>query len=267
MIRDKVIYCIGDSHVGFFSGSDELAPQWPAMSKDILPFFKTFHLGPILAYNLCKWKTKTKGREKLFSILRCDILPKSRIMLCFGEIDCRAHLLKQKEHQEKSEMQIVQDCAERYFSVASELKEKGHEVIIWNVIPSTQLTIGGKYPTYGSGADRIRITKLLNELIRQLCLSHDMKFISIFDDLLDQNGLPESNYYVDSIHLSQKALNLATKKLKEAMSDLDFTMPSGPVKNSNDGKTFINSLNLMRRRIVLLYYVFQAYAMNLRKII
>ena len=61
----EVIYCIGDSHVSFFSGKDAIVPCWPFPSEDMIPFFRTFRLGPVLAYNLVKVGTKTRGREAL----------------------------------------------------------------------------------------------------------------------------------------------------------------------------------------------------------
>jgi len=56
-----VIHCLGDSHVCFFSGQDRIF-QAGLPAKNILPFFRAWHLGPALAYNLVKPGSTSGGR-------------------------------------------------------------------------------------------------------------------------------------------------------------------------------------------------------------
>ena len=85
------IYCVGDSHVSFFSGVNLIQPLFPEKSIDYYPYFKTARLGPALAYNLCEEGTQSLGREKLFDFLQKRHVSDC-ILLSFGEIDCRAHI-------------------------------------------------------------------------------------------------------------------------------------------------------------------------------
>lgn len=55
------IYCIGDSHASFFSGYDRIQPSWPNKSTNKFSFLKNYRLGPVLAYNLCSFKTRSRG--------------------------------------------------------------------------------------------------------------------------------------------------------------------------------------------------------------
>jgi len=119
------IYCIGDSHASFFSGYDRIQLGWPNKTFNKKYFFlKSYRLGPVLAYNLCKFKTRSRGREKLLYILTHLIPLGSKVLFCFGEIDCRAHLLRQSEIQKRDIYDIVRECVDRYFSVIKDKKKK-----------------------------------------------------------------------------------------------------------------------------------------------
>ena len=214
---NKVIYCIGDSHVSFFSGTDKIQPLWPEASNDILSQFKTFRIGPVLAYNLCENDTKTKGREKLFDVIATAVPPEATILLCFGEVDCRAHLLKQAEVQKRDINDTVRECVDRYFLCIKEVLALGHELLIWNVIPSTRHVkiTNEEFPVYGTCAERNRVTKIFNECAQRLCKQTGCSFISIYDQLVDNQGSTQMEYFKDSIHLSQKVMPWVLKKIKD----------------------------------------------------
>jgi len=224
------IYCIGDSHINFFSGQNKAQSLWPKPSNDILPYFRTFRLGAILAYNLCEYGTRKKGRELLFALLDRDIPlqsrvipPEHKVLLCFGEIDCRAHLLKQSELKKKDLSTVVKECAERYFSVILEIDKLGYEVFVWNVIPSSKYDhIPNKeFPTFGTCLERNRATLLFNDSLSSLCSSSNVQFISIFGHLVDKKGLTRMEYYYDHVHLSQKAMPLALDRINPIVGGLN----------------------------------------------
>ncbi len=131
-----LIHCVGDSHANFFSGYDEPQPEWPGDGiKHKYDIFRCYRIGPVLAYNLCEVNTTMRGREKLLQLLEL-LQPGSHIMFCFGEIDCRAHIVLQSQKQNKPAEKIVKKAVERYFSVIREVKEMGFNPLIWNVVPS-----------------------------------------------------------------------------------------------------------------------------------
>jgi hypothetical protein len=222
-VPSEIIYCIGDSHIHFFSGWDRIGPEYPGIYYGRLPYFKSFRLGAVLAYNLCNTGTTTEGREKLFNILNFDVKPPAKILLSFGEIDCRVHLLKQRDIRKKPLQEIVAECVARYVSVIAEITSLGYEVLVWNVVPSSLTDIqDDRYGTYGSCVERNRVTKLFNDRLEEQCGSHQSKFISIFSKLVDENGLSKNEYYMDNIHISQKAMPLALEELKKQIPDFAF---------------------------------------------
>lgn len=219
--RIDTIYCIGDSHVSFFSGEDKIQPCYPERSNHLLSYFRVFRLGPVLAYNLSSYRTTTKGREQLFEVLKHRVPSKGwfqqgrKVLLCFGEIDCRAHLLRQAELQRRNITSVVEECIDRYARVILEIRQRGYRVLIWNVIPSSRLeTSSIDFPTYGTCKERNYVTQLFNTGLARMCSAWAIQFISIFDDLVDEQGLTRTEYYFDDFHLSQLAMPLTLQKMK-----------------------------------------------------
>ena len=202
------IYCIGDSHAGFFSGYDRMQPGWPNKSTNKYSFLKSYRLGPVLAYNLCNFKTRSKGREKLLYILTHFVPLGSKVLFCFGEIDCRAHLLKQSEIQRRDIHDIIRECVDRYFTVIKDTKKKGFDIIVWNVMPSGIIddALEKEYPFYGTNSERNKVSKYFNEYLKQKLEGIDILFIDIFDKLVFENFETNDSYYFDGVHLSQKAM-------------------------------------------------------------
>lgn len=77
------VNCIGDSHISAFfeKGIIHNHSQW--FKRDI---FNVNHAGPVLAFTL-------DAKESIINL--CKSVPKNeQILLCFGEIDCRAQVGK-----------------------------------------------------------------------------------------------------------------------------------------------------------------------------
>jgi len=219
----KTIHCIGDSHICFFFGSDVYEDTINGSS--LIPHFKIYHVGPSLAYNLCKSGTKVMGREKTFGVLENVIPVGSTVMLCFGEIDCRYHILRQAKKQNKDTRTIADDCIGRYFDFIKEIKAKGYEVLVWAVIPSAR-DYGYRdpiYPRLGTCAERNDLTRYFNERLENLLAGESIKFISIFEQLIDGGNITKDQFYIaDKVHISQKMMPAAIKELRNNLNDFDL---------------------------------------------
>ncbi|GHB90012.1 SGNH/GDSL hydrolase family protein [Cerasicoccus arenae] len=229
MSSAPVIHCIGDSHAGFFTGRDSIFPDNSEARP--LPFFKVYHLGPVLAYNLPETNTTTGGREKLFELLAEEIPTGAWVMTIFGEIDCRAHLLRQAEKQQRPINEIAAKCAERYFGVVREIRARGFQVIVYNAIPSLpekSSWADGKedeFPAYGTQAERNAAIRAYNDALRKLCNVESVPFLENFDLLVDESGKPQKAFYMDKIHLAQTAMPLTLERLQALFPDCDFRPP------------------------------------------
>jgi hypothetical protein len=189
-----MVHCIGDSHVFVFTGVD-------SGGRDNLPFFRTHRLGPFTAYNVIK------RVDLIHDTIKAHVKTGDIIMFCFGEIDCRVHLLKQSEIQQLPLDQVVDNCVQRYFNIFEITKQHGFQLMAWNVPPSSREHVeNGEFTTYGSCKERNEVSRLFNSRLQLRCQKHGVIFMSIFDKLLAEDGLTNPFYYLDNIHLSSKAI-------------------------------------------------------------
>jgi len=175
-VSNPLIYCIGDSHASFFAGADRIQPNWPTAADGYLPLFKVLKIGSSLAYSLSVEGSRTRGRELLFEVLETSVPQGAHVMLIFGEIDCRAHVLKQ--------------AARRSVPV--------------------------------SVVERNAAAKLFNQRLSEHCSEKGIRFLDIFDALVHRNGITNTWYYFDTIHLSQRAMPILLNRLSEILSELEL---------------------------------------------
>lgn len=225
------IHCIGDSHVSFFSGTDRLVPVWPERSVDRLPFFRTYRVGPALAWNLGRLETTARGREQTEEILRTAVPPGAPVLFLFGEIDCRYHLLKQAEKQGREVSELARECAEAYFHAAVAMAGANRTGSVFFCTPpasSTKRMEGPceAFPTTGSCVERNRVTGWFVERLGALCEEAGIPFVNLYSPVVGRKtGRTLSRYYRDEVHLAQRAMPLALAALRRAWPAFDGRLP------------------------------------------
>ena len=197
-----------------------MLPGWPTPTKNDIPSFVSYRLGAVLAYKLCDFGSTMHGREKLEEITR-GLPDGSTLLLCFGEIDCRMHLVKQAQKQQKSFEEVAAECAHRYFSQIVVLKKK-FKIIVWGVVPSTpsEVVLDPRYPHCGTSQERNGVSRLFNRGLERLAREHGVGFVSLFDHLLLDDGSTNPAYYIDQVHLSQRAMPLAVREFQKVFPSL-----------------------------------------------
>ena len=212
MDQRTVIHCIGDSHASFFSGYNVVQPTYPEISVNKYPFIKSYRLGAVLAYSLATSGTREEGREKLYDLVN-GLDRSSQLIFCFGEIDCRCHLIYQSELQGKSLNEVVENCIKKYFKVVDELMALGFNIAIWGAI-ATGSSDNVEYPMYGTEVQRNACTILFNKFAERECLARGIGFVSINKFLVRRNLTTKKNFYFDGVHLGKIALPIAFRELK-----------------------------------------------------
>jgi len=215
-----ILHCIGDSHASFFSGYDSIQPVFPKKSSNKYSFLKSYRLGAVLAYSLKNENTTENGREKLYRIVN-NLQEGANILFCFGEIDCRCHLIKQGEIQKKNINIIAKECVDSYTSVIKDIKNKNYNVIIWNVIPTSYVNSNPEYPHYGSHRERNKCTKIFNKYLKQFALENKIAYIDISKKLLIFN-YTKPYFLFDEVHLGQLAMPYFLKKIKQLYPEQKF---------------------------------------------
>lgn len=193
-----MIYTFGNSHSQTFTNSK---PGTFGLGENRTDKFISLSLGPTIAYNFYEHHYPTM----LNWIQQLNInKEKDYIMLIIGEVDCRWHLPYQAHIQNKKNEDIVKECIERYFRVYLDLKNKGYNLIGWGGHPST--TSGHNddqnEPVFGDCLTRNKISLLWNKLLKEKCEENNIPFVSIIEDLIDENGLTKMGYFSDYCHLS-----------------------------------------------------------------
>jgi len=115
---------------------------------------------------------------------------------------------------------VVEELAQNYFSVVEEVVALGYEVIVYNAIPSrikapTKSRQDPDYIAIGSCLERNAAAKLFNQGLAARCRDNEIHFLSTFEALVDAEGLTNTWYYFDTIHLSQHAMPIALNALRD----------------------------------------------------
>ena len=209
-----MIHCIGDSHSAVFSGEEAMQSCWPEPASNLLPEFKSYRIGPATAYQL---SNKQPIIESLIDSLELETTDK--LMFCFGEVDIRAHLIKQAREQDRPVNELVVECVERYINALSYYKKYGVQLIVWGPIASwneNKPYTGG--PSFGTNRERNMVTFAFNIALEYACIREGFKFISIFYDMLNEDETTKEEFLDDwegsHMHLSQRAMPTILEKFK-----------------------------------------------------
>jgi len=201
-----MIHCIGDSHSAVFSGVEEMQPCWPEPAANTLSNFKSYRIGPATAYQIIN---KQPIIESLIDSIDLDV--NDKLMFCFGEVDIRAHLIKQSKIQDKPVNDLVIECVDRYIKALSYYKKYNTEIVIWGPIASWSSEkeyTGG--PTFGTNQERNWTTFAFNLALQFACLNEGFKFVTIFYDMVTDSMKTIPDFLDDwegsHMHLSQRAM-------------------------------------------------------------
>jgi len=210
------IHCIGDSHSAVFSGEEKMQPVWPDRASNLIPYFESYRIGPSTAYQL---HNKQSIIESV--LLNPSVNENDKLMFCFGEVDIRAHLIKQSNLQNRSINDVVCECVSRYVNALLYYKKFNKEILIWGPIaswsdkkPYIDFQTKEPGPSYGSNIERNNVTKIFNQYLIDLCVENNFQFVSIFEKMLNNDGTTNPYYIMDHIHLSQNAMPLIINELK-----------------------------------------------------
>jgi hypothetical protein len=209
-----MIYCIGDSHSAVFSGEETMQPCWPEQAANKLPYFKSYRIGPATAYQL---NGKQIIIEQLIDSLNLTFGDK--LMFCFGEVDIRAHLIKQSKLQDRSILDVVLECVEKYIDAIKFYKRYNVPIIIWGPIASwcdVKKYTGG--PSFGTNQERNLVTSAFTTALQIACMKEGFEFVTIFFDMLkeDMTTIPDflDDWEGSHMHLSQRSMPTILKTFK-----------------------------------------------------
>ncbi len=218
--RHAPVICVGDSHASFFSGAHSFQFVWPEPSPQLLPHVSGYYIASALAYSLNRRGSSEQGIEKLENFLRSKSLVKgSTLMLSFGEIDLRNHVLNQAGEQGRPVESIVADCVEAYRHAVETTQAAGFRTMIW--APPASRADEGPYPhmfpTVGTEVERNAATRSFIAALRETMIPLGVPVISIFDEMIGPDLRSDGRYFMDSCHLNMAATPLAIEAIRRGL--------------------------------------------------
>lgn len=222
--RCAPVICVGDSHAAFFSGAHSFQFIWPEPSPQLLPHVSGFYIASALAYSLNRRDTSEQGLEKLENFLRSKTLVKGcALMLSFGEIDLRNHVIAQAREQGRPVEAIVADCVSAYRHAVELVQAAGFRAMIWAPPPSRadEAPYPHMFPTVGTEVERNAATRSMIEALRATMIPLGVPVISIFDEMVGPDLRSEGRYFMDSCHLNMAATPLAIAAMRRGLEAMN----------------------------------------------
>jgi hypothetical protein len=144
------------------------------------------------------------------------------ILLVFGEVDVRAHIVGQAEKQNRTIESITLEVVDRYFEAIMFLKNKGFKVAVFGCVAGYVVPEGHPGPPWphsGTLLQRNSATRLLNDSIESLCKSKEIPFVSVFEDMLEEDKITTKTKYLDMdvacVHITTRMLPLVLWKFRD----------------------------------------------------
>lgn len=223
------LHCIGDSNVMFFAGAERLKfirylrqgilrGRWINRGLDLLPVFRVYHVGPATAWKAGDHGSSTRSREKIELLLRREIKPPARVLLSFGEIDCRIHMSR-AVLDGKPLAEAVERTAEKYVRLPLWLKQQGYRPVVWGppqIIPKDENLSSPTFPFIGPLDHRREVTFAYIGRLKDHCARHDIPCVCLAGLYHPPAQRTPLEFFHDGVHLSQRLMPLALTELRRA---------------------------------------------------
>lgn len=190
-ILDKLdrldIISLGDSHSHFLSGLNKIQSGW---------------IGAALAYNINQDKSTNDTKNKILYVLSYADPNKTSLILNFGEIDIRVHVLKRVAIENISLEESVLRVVKKYIEMIDYIVGLGYKVLV-NGPHATGTAYNPDFPFNGTMEERNTATLIFNSYMENYCDTKCIPFMSLSDIVIDSVTLKTNEEYItDGCHLN-----------------------------------------------------------------
>ena len=196
-----VVYVIGDSHTGIFLKRRPFIVHW---------------LGPATAYNLGAERSTTDSWRKLRGIIEHAVRPQDKVLLVFGEVDCRIHIYNQyvRNREAMTIDDVVDVTIEKYGEALERLEGMGVDFYVASVPPGGREGNVFGVPNYPPLEMRCAINEAFNRRLGVFCDEHGFRFANVYPQVVDEDGFIKPEYsYPDGTHLNTNAVGLFAEQM------------------------------------------------------
>ncbi|MBL6456777.1 hypothetical protein JMJ55_15680 [Belnapia sp. T6] len=225
----KRILVAGDSHSAFWRGRNGVANKGTAfVGVDVL------HIGPATAHMLfVNGEPHRRNAVPLTTKLKADVGKYAALVLCFGEIDCRVHVVKSALSNKISIDQAVDLTIARYMEFIDWIKSNWEiPIVLWGPPPSTpetgKISFNPRLPAIGSMYERNYAAFCFTEALkREAAKRLSVEVASIFEECVDSSGATVESALCDGCHLDVRMMRHAIPALLDAIERLGLGCMSG----------------------------------------
>lgn len=199
------IHCFGDSHL------ESLIQTRPDIFvKHAITSKTAYKIGSMIT-------------DYFFSRILADIPDGSKVLVSFGEIDCRCHIMRFVRESNRSVAEVASVNISQYKKILDHLQKK------------YALAVLALYPSYlypydpsdvpilheGTFEEVLEVKRIFNEQLEALCNTLNIVFISLFKECVNQKWYddPDMLYYRDTTHFGELAVPLIVEKLDKFLGD------------------------------------------------
>jgi glycosyltransferase domain-containing protein len=186
-LLEPYVAVLGDSHVRTFSYSVNFLPLFIGTGREAN--FSTIE--------------SAKFTHKRLSENAIRFRRPVPILLVFGEPDIRLYLENEGGIADKETMpEYIIATVDRYMAVVKNLQtEFDNEILIYNAVPRPDVNYN-------------KMAMMYNARLGRLCKEHNIKFVDIWDSIVDENLSLDQSYSADYIHLDKNTLSIINKVMK-----------------------------------------------------
>ena len=217
-----MIRVIGDSHVSVLSGRADLQPCWPKRVRSAFAGVETIRLGSYLAYSVTR--SGHMARRKLMAALRTS-KPNDTIVLSFGEIDCRCHVVRQAELRKVPIATVARELAREYVHAARALVPDRGLFFLCAPPTSPVLHRNTAWARAGTFEQRRRAVQAFNRELKRVADKAGYRAIDVTGTVLGVDGRANPLFAWDGLHLGRATLPAIVQELRTqgAVSDREFS--------------------------------------------
>lgn len=199
-----LIFLFGDSHGGYnFVGMD-------------LPYVNMSHSSITMHRigrdnKIVNFEQRMNSNEHIF-------------VLCYGEVDCRCHIIKQIELG-REEDEIISELVEKYMQTIRNNMTHYKSLVIVSVTPpiikeeyiKRHGPVTHEFPFLGTDLERVRFTQKMNVLLKQKAKENGYLFLDIYDHYSTKDGLLKTEMSDGICHIQDN--KYAIESLKNVLKE------------------------------------------------
>jgi len=218
-INAATIHVIGDSH-GFFCFNNKQS----LITKDEQSLFfysknEKYDAFPFYIHWLESRTMFRVGRDGVagLNIKRYGVGEGDMVVFVFGEVDVRCHIGKQRDEKQREEQEVIDSLASSYIAaIKSNMKNYSSlKCVVMSIVPPSDKGFNIAYPYYHTLADRVKLTRSLNDNLRNKCERNGIYYLDIYSLFAKEDGSLNESISDGIIHIHPKNNKIIKEKLIE----------------------------------------------------